>query len=60
MPIYFYDTGALVWFAKIIEWEFVDFSVARCFEQLLEVEEEISEKGFVEGKVHRFYFVGRK
>ena len=60
MPIYFYDTGALVWFAKIIEWEFVDFSVARCFEQLLEVEKEISEKGFAEGKVHRFYFVGRK
>ena len=29
-PIEFYDVGALVWFAKIIQWEFVDFSVS-CF-----------------------------
>lgn len=59
-PIYFYDTGALVWFAKIIEWEFIDFSVSRCFEQLLEIEKEIKEQGFIEGTVHRFYFVVKK
>lgn len=59
-PIYFYDTGALVWFAKIIEWEFIDFSVSRCFEQLLETEKEIKEQGFIEGTVHRFYFVVKK
>lgn len=29
-PIEFYDVGALVWFAKIIQWEFVDFFVS-CF-----------------------------
>jgi SAM-dependent methyltransferase len=59
-PICFYDTGALVWFAKIIEWEFADFSVERCFQQLLEIEKEIGANGFVEGTVHRFYFVVRK
>ena len=59
-PIYFYDTAALVWFARIIQWEFTDFSVDRCFDRLLEVEKEIREHGFVEGKVHRFYFVMRK
>lgn len=58
-PITFYDTSALVWFAKIIEWEFVDFSVDRCFDRLLEVEKEISEKGFVCGSIHRFYFVAK-
>lgn len=59
-PIIFYDTLALVWFARIIEWEFVDFSVERCFDKLLEVEKEISQNGFVCGNIHRFYFVARK
>ena len=59
-PIRFYDTGALVWFAKIIEWEFVNFSVNNCFENLLMIEQEIQEKGFVSGKIHRFYLVAKK
>ena len=59
-PITFYDTAALVWFAKIIEWEFVDFSVDRCFAKLLEVEKEIVKNGFVCGNIHRFYFVAKK
>lgn len=59
-PIAFYDTAALVWFAKIIEWEFVDFSVDRCFEKLLDVEKEIARNGFVCGNIHRFYFVAKK
>lgn len=49
-----------MWFAKIIEWEFVDFSVDRCFERLLEIEKEIAEKGSVKGNIHRFYFVAKK
>lgn len=56
-PIRFYDTAALVWFARVIPWEFMDFSVERCFDRLLEVEKRIQEQGFVEGTVHRFYFV---
>lgn len=59
-PIYFYDTAALVWFARIIQWEFAEFSVERCFDRLLEVEKEIRERGFVKGNVHRFYFVMQK
>ena len=59
-PIRFFDTSALVWFAKVIPWEFIDFSVERCFENLLEVEKQICEKEYVEGKVHRFYFVMKK
>ena len=59
-PIQFFDTSALVWFAKVIPWEFTDFSVESSFENLLEVEKQIHEKGFVEGKVHRFYFVMKK
>ena len=59
-PIRFFDTGALVWFAKIIEWEFAGFSVEKCLEQLVKVEEEIRKNGFVEGKTHRFYLAARK
>lgn len=59
-PIRFYDTGALVWFAKIIEWEFTGFSVDKCFKQLIETENEIKKNGFVSGRIHRFYVVARK
>ncbi len=59
-PIRFYDTGALIWFAHVIEWEFPGFSVDRCFENLLKVQEIIEEKGYVEGTVHRFLIVAKK
>ena len=58
--IKFYDTAAFVWFAKIIEWEFVGFSVDKCFEKLLHVEEEILRNGFISGIIHRFYIAARK
>ena len=59
-PIRFFETAALVWFAKIIEWEFVGFSVDKCFEQLMAVENEIKHKGYVCANVHRFYIAARK
>ena len=59
-PIRFFDTGALVWFARIIQWEFVDFSVDKCFDRLLEVEECIAREGEVSGKAHRFFLKARK
>lgn len=43
-PIKFYDVGAFVWFAHIIEWEFPDFSVDKCFERLLKMQEVIEKK----------------
>ncbi len=59
-PIRFYDVGAFVWFAHVIEWEFPGFSVDKCFEQLLEMQKIIEEKGVVEGTTHRFLIVARK
>lgn len=59
-PIKFYDIGALVWFARIISWEFVDFSVDRCFEKLLEAQKILDEKGVFEGTTHRYVIVSRK
>ena len=58
--IKFFDTGALVWFAKIIEWEFPNFSVESHLENLYKVQEIIEANGAVEGRIHRFYIVGKK
>ena len=58
--IRFFDVGALVWFARIIEWEFPGFSVDACPEQLKRAQELLSEQGFVEGRTHRFFLVARK
>ena len=59
-PIRFFDVGALVWFARIIEWEFPGFSVDSCLGQLTRAQEIIEENGFVEGHIHRFFLVARK
>ena len=58
-PIRFYDVGAFVWFAHIIEWEFPNFSVDRCFEELLKMQEVINENGKIEGTIHRYLIVGK-
>lgn len=59
-PIRFYDVGAFVWFARIIQWEFPEFSVEKCLNRLLEMQKKMDEQGFVEGTVHRFLMVAKK
>ncbi|MCR4932696.1 MAG: class I SAM-dependent methyltransferase [Lachnospiraceae bacterium] len=59
-PIRFYDVGAFVWFAHIIEWEFPGFSVDKCFDKLLKMQEEIDLKGVCEGTIHRYLIVAQK
>ena|SRR5665648_923601 len=56
----FFDVGALVYFAKIIEWEFPNFSVDRCFEQLCLLQSIVEKQGFIESQEHRFFFVAQK
>ncbi len=53
-PIRFFDVGALVWFARIIEWEFEGFSTARCAKQLFAAQELLEKQGCIEGQIHRF------
>lgn len=59
-PIKFYDIGAFVWFAHVIEWEFPDFSVDKCFSQLLKMQEIIDRDGKIEGTIHRYLIVAKK
>jgi len=58
-PIKFFDTGAFVYFAKIIEWEFPNFSVATHTQELLNIEKEIQEKGYLLGTEHRYLLVAQ-
>ncbi len=59
-PIKFYDVGALVWFAKIIEWEFPGFEVDKYLDNLIKAQEILERNGVIQGRVHRFYMVARK
>ncbi len=59
-PISFYDVGAFVWFAHIIEWEFPGFSVDRCFERLLKMQEIIERDGKITGTIHRYFIAAKK
>ncbi len=59
-PIKFYDVGALVWFARIMEWEFPNFSVENCLDNLYKAQSVLDEKGSVDGRIHRILLVCRK
>lgn len=59
-PIRFFDVGALVWFARIIVWEFPGFSVERCLDRLLAAQALLEERGVIEATIHRFLLVARK
>lgn len=59
-PIIFYDVGAFVWFARVIQWEFSGFSVDRCFENLLKMHRVIEKDGKITGTIHRYLIVAMK
>ena len=59
-PIRFFDTGALVWFARVIPWEFTDFSVENNFDRLLAAQEMVEKDGCVSGRIHRFMIIAVK
>lgn len=59
-PILFYDVGALVWFARIIEWEFPGFTVDGSLDRLLHAQRILEEKGVIQGQIHRFFLLCAK
>ena len=59
-PIRFYDVGALVWFARILPWEFPDFSVDTHMENLMKAQKILEQTGSIDGTVHRFLLVAHK
>ncbi len=59
-PIKFYDVGALVWFARIIQWEFPSFSVESCIDNLCKAQKILESAGSVDGRIHRILLVCKK
>lgn len=58
--IRFQDVGALVWFARVIPWEFPGFCVRDCLPGLYRAQERLERDGVIEGRTHRFLLVARK
>lgn len=58
--IKFYDIGALVWFARIIEWEFPNFSVESCCDNLCKAQRILEKEGLIEASTHRYLMVALK
>lgn len=56
----FSDTGALVWFARVLPWEFPDFSAAQCADRLFRAEKILQEQGFLSGTIHRYFLAAEK
>jgi len=59
-PAKIFDVGALVFYAKIIIWEFPGFSVKTHLEKLFDFQRDINDKGYIESTDHRFLIVARK
>ena len=59
-PIRFFDVGALVWFARIIQWEFPDFAIDTHINNLLNAQKILEEQGCINGSIHRFLLVAQK
>lgn len=56
----FKDIGAIIYFAKVIEWEFPNFSVEDYFDKLCKLNEDINIKGYIESFEHRYIVVCKK
>ena len=56
----FWDTSAVVYFAKIIEWEFPGFGVEKCVDALKVIDKKIENSGFYVSTEHRFMLVAKK
>lgn len=57
-PYYrFKDIGALVYYARIIVWEFPKFSVDKYFEELLRLNKTLSENDYIESLGHRYIMI---
>ncbi len=56
----FFDVGALVYFARVVEWEFPGFSTNACRAELFSLQREVEERGALESLEHRFLIVARR
>ncbi|MCM3413722.1 class I SAM-dependent methyltransferase [Metabacillus litoralis] len=53
----FFSMEALIYYAKVIEWEFPGFNVKNNFNQLLNAYDELKRNGYIRNYEHRFLIV---
>lgn len=58
--IKFFDLGAIAFFAKIISWEFLNFSVEAYVDKFDALNELLKEEGYIESTEHRFMIIAIK
>ena len=56
----FFDLGAIAFFAKIIQWEFINFSVNDSIDKFELLENDLKKNGYVEATEHRFMIIAKK
>ena len=56
----FFDIGAVIYYAKVIEWEFPGFSVKSSFNALVGLQKVIEKQAYIKSRGHRFYLVCKK
>jgi len=56
----FTDVGAVVYYAKIIEWEFAGFNVDTCFTKLLKLNKHVQDGQPITATGHRFLLVATR
>lgn len=55
----YHDIGAVIYLAKVLEWEFPGFSVEKCFTKLCRLYEDWIKTGYIETREHRFINIAR-
>ena len=59
-PVRLIDLGAVVFYAKAMAWEYPDFSVDACFDNLVCLQGELEACGCIESREHRFVMISKK
>ncbi|MFW9825545.1 MAG: class I SAM-dependent methyltransferase [Candidatus Thorarchaeota archaeon] len=57
-----FDVGAIAFYLTVIPWELPDFSVKKYYQKLVEINEKIKEKGYIDLDMnnHRFFIKAKK
>ncbi len=55
----FFDVGAFVYWAKVIQWSFPEFSVEKNYKQLCALQDELDQTGSLSDAEHRFIIVAQ-
>lgn len=56
---HFHDMEGLIYYVQRILWEYPEFTVETHFNQLIEIQKELVNKGFVYNRQHRFIVIGK-